>query len=130
MNNKYKEAFAFRSSGTQYNRTQLEYFLERAGLRWNKNNEMVINHDKQNFIKDCIRDDLGIGLDLPLEFLWYETGNAFALATDMKSNHTIQIQLGRKSTVFETGFDKKKSKFLGLYYNRKLVTEEVLKQLL
>ena len=125
-----KKDFLFKTSGSQYNRSQLEYFLERAGLRYFKNNEMVINHDKHSFIKDCMRKDLGIGSGLALEFRWYDTGNAFSLATDVHGNHTVQIHLGSKGTIFETAFDKKARKFVGLYYQRKLVTEEILEKLL
>lgn len=113
-----------------FQRNELEYFLERLGLRYFKNNEPVVSESKIAFIKECIREDLGISRDLRLEIRWFDTGNAFALAKDSMNNHVIEIQLGSKNTVFQTGFNKKTYKFIGLYYNRQLVTEQLLKVLL
>jgi len=125
-----KQISAFSSLGQGFKRTELEYFLEIAGLRWNKNNETVINKHKISFIKQCLREDLGISRDMKLELHWYDTGNAFSLATDANGNNTVQIELGRKKTIFQTGFNKKTCQFTGLYYQRNLVTVELLKALL
>lgn len=112
------------------NRLELETNLKQLGLRWNNNNEAVVPSEKISFIKNCLREDLGISPHLKLKIRWYETGNAFSTAVDNYGNNIIQIHLGNKDTIFQVGFQKRAQKFTGLYYNKKLVTSELLKNLL
>lgn len=111
-------------------REQIEGFLEVFGLKFNDTGRYVINQAKTNFIKDCLREDLGISKRLNLKLLWYDTGNAFSVAKDPMGNHIIQIRLGSQNNIFQVGFNKRTCRFIGLYYEKELVTEELLMKVL
>lgn len=113
-----------------FHRAELETFLKQIGLRWNNNNKPVILQNQITFIKDCLREDLGISQALNLKVRWYETGNAFSTAMDRFGNNIIEIHLGAKNNVFQVGFHKRAHKFMGLYFNKKLVDEAMLSNLL
>ncbi len=115
---------------SSFQRTELERFLKQLGLQYDANNQSVVNSEQFQFIKDCIREDLGISPSLNLKVRWYETGNAFSTAVDQYGNNIIQIFLGNKNSLFQVGFNKRSCKFLGLYYQKKMVSYELLRVLL
>ena len=117
-------------TSTSFHRSELEKLLKQIGLRYFNNNQPVISQNQISFIKDCIREDLGIVPNLNLKIRWYETGNAFSTALDRYGNSVFEIHLGSKNNVFQVGFHRRAHKFMGLYHNKKLVTESTLRNLL
>ena len=105
-----------------YKREDLEQYLQWLGLRWDKNNERVISIPKFRFIKDCIREDLGFADDLELKITWFDNGNAFSQARDPHGNQVFNILLGENRTKFQTAFDNKSFKFLGIYHDQKAIS--------
>lgn len=113
-----------------YDRSNLQEMLEVLGNRNFETKQFWVTPPEKNFLKQCIREDLGIAQDMNLKVRWYDTGNAFSVARDHLGNNIIRIHLGSKDTLFEVGFDKQRFKFVGLYYQHKPVTENLLRQLL